>query len=127
MKKIHISHVGNEHNRWLRALEFYKTEIGIQKNLLTEVASKNSGSDMLREVEHFENAFKVQIDNIDRIAHDIHVNLDSISNAAQHANAGYIDGALVEQHDAIGARYETEEKLANELIQGFRRFVEKWM
>lgn len=127
MKKVHITHVGNEHNRWLRGLNFYKTEIGFLKTILTEIASKNTGSDVMKEVEHFENQFKVQTDNIDRLAHDIHVNIDTIGREAQNASAGYIDGALLTRHQQLGEQYDAIERVATETIQSFRRFAEQWM
>ena len=39
---------------WKRELSFYKDEMGILKNRLLEVASKNTGKEILISVEHFE-------------------------------------------------------------------------
>jgi len=127
MKKINISHVSNEHNYWLRSLNFYKTEISILKGRLTEIAGKNTGSDVMKEVEHFENQFKIQNDNIDRLSHDIHVNIDAISKQAQTQSAGYIDEALQTTHTELGKRFEGEEKLIHDMIRTFRKFAEQWM
>ena len=120
MKKVNISHVSNQHNYWLRSLNFYKTEISILKGILTEIAGKNSGTDVLKEVEHFENQFKIQNINIDRLSHEIHVNIDGISKQAQQHNAGYIDEALQVTHIALGERFENEEKIIHEIIRTFR-------
>lgn len=127
MKKVNISHVSNQHNYWLRSLNFYKTEISILKGILTEIAGKNSGTDVLKEVEHFENQFKIQNMNIDRLSHDIHVNIDAISKQAQQHNAGYIDESLQVTHNALGERFENEEKIIHEIIRTFRKFAEQWM
>jgi phosphoenolpyruvate carboxylase len=127
MKRVNISHVSNQHNYWLRSLNFYKTEISILKGILTEIAGKNSGTDVLKEVEHFENQFKIQNINIDRLSHEIHVNIDGISKQAQQHNAGYIDEALQVTHIALGERFENEEKIIHEIIRTFRKFAEQWM
>ena len=127
MNKVNISHVDNMHNHWLRSLNFYKTEMSILKGLLTEIAGKNTGSEAANEVEHFENQFKLQTNNIDVISHEIHVNIDAIGKAAQTANAGYIDGKLLLDHTALGSKADDLEKTAKELINSFRKFAQKWM
>ncbi len=125
--KINISHVSNMHNQWLRTLNFYKTETAILKGILTEIAGKNTGAEMLKEVEHFENQFTIQADNIDTLSHAIHVNIDAISTEARNSSAGYINGDLQTQHTALGNKTGEEEKTMVELIHSFRKFAEKWM
>lgn len=127
MNKVNISHVTNMHSQWLRSLNFYKTEITILKGILTEIAAKNTSADVAKEVEHFENQFKIQADCIDTISHDIHVNVDAISKAAQSSSAGYIDEHLLTEHTAIGNRTEDEEKIMTDIIRSFRKFAQKWM
>ena len=127
MNKVKISHVNNMHNQWLRSLNFYKTEMTILKGMLTEIAGKNTGAEVMKEVEHFENQFKVQTNNIDVVSHDIHVNLDAISKAAQSSSAGYIDGSLLTSHTALGHKADEVEKGVIELVRSFRKFAEKWM
>jgi hypothetical protein len=127
MKKVNISHVNNEHNRWLRGLNFYKTEISILKSMLTEIAGKNSAEDVMKEVEHYENQFIIQTNNIDQLSHDIHVNLSNISRQAQASSAGYIDGELLAEHTTFGEKYDSQETIITELTHSFRKFAEKWM
>ncbi len=127
LPKISISHLGNAHSDWLRALDFYKLETVILKERLTEIAGKNTGAEVMKEVEHFENQFKIQGDNIDRLRHEIHVNLASISREAQRSSAGYIDGILLVQHNNLKERYEAEEKIFNELRRDFNKFASAMM
>jgi hypothetical protein len=127
MGKIHVSHVSNEHNYWLRSLNFYKTELNILKGILTEVAGKNTAPDVMKDVEHFENQFKVQADNIDRLAHDIHVNIDTIGKQAKQPNAGYIDGKLYTDHNVLGVSFDNQARVLGETIHSFRTFAGKWM
>jgi len=127
MKKISITHVNNAHNDWIRALDFYKQELNILKSRLSEIAGKNSAADVLKQVEHFENAFKVQRDNIDRLNHDVHLNVVSIGNQLQESKAGYIDAALLTQHNNLHERFTAEEKAINELRHQFTQFSADWM
>ena len=127
MKKVSITHVSNEHNSWLRGLDFYNNELSILKENLTEIASKNTGSEVMKEVEHFENQFTVQQDNISALRHNIMSNLHHISKEAQQDTAGYIDGALQTEHVSLGEQYNTEERLVNDLRHSFRKFAEEWM
>ena len=127
MSKVNISHVSNMHSQWLRSLNFYKTEIAIMRGLLTEVAGKNSDSNMLREVEHFENQFRLQGNNIDSISRDIHVNIDAIAKEAANSSAGYVEGSLVETHNKLGEHTAAQENTMKELMHSFRKFAAQWM
>ncbi len=119
--------MSNAHTDWLRALDFYKDELGILKERLTEIAGKNTEHELMHKVEHYENQIAVQRDNIDRIAHDIRLNLASTSNELQHSPAGYIDATLLAQHNTLHQRYLGEEKAVNELRHEFYEFAIDWM
>lgn len=127
MNKVNISHVSNMHNQWLRSLNFYKTETAILKGLLTEIAGKNTGSDTLKEVEHFENQFYIQSNAIDTLAHDIHQNIGMIAKQVKDGNAGYIDASLLTTHEELGKKTENQENIMTDLVRSFRKFAEKWM
>ena len=127
MNKISITHISNAHNRWLRSLEFYKQEINILKNMLTEIAKKNTGESVMKEVEHYENQFKLQTENIDRLSHDIRANISKIEKQAEASTAGYIDSSLLSQHNALEEKFETEETIINELRGAFHHFASEWM
>ncbi len=126
MQKISIKHVTNEHNDWLRALDFYKQEIKTLKDRLTEIAGKNTGADAAKGVEHYENQFSIQRNNIDELAHRIRENVKDLSRQAE-AKGGYVDGELSDQHHNLRDAYITEEKTVNELRHEFNRFAIEWM
>lgn len=95
--------------------------------MLTELAGKNTSEECSVGVERFENQFKIQTNNIDRLSHDIHINLAAISAELQSSKAGYIDSVLVKDHDALGLQFESEEKFILEITHDFRKFAEQWM
>ncbi|MEY3049975.1 MAG: hypothetical protein RL365_2013 [Bacteroidota bacterium] len=66
----------HEENRdWINRLEFYKEEITILKHILSEIANKNSGDEALKDVEHYQNQFIIQKNNLDELAHNIRTRL----------------------------------------------------
>lgn len=125
--RISISHLSNAHNEWLRSMDFYKGELTILRGRLTEIAGKNSASEAMSKVEHFENQFTIQIDNIDRLVHDIKINLSAVSQQAIASTAGYIDGSLVEAHKELSNKVKTEESIINGLRHEFNDFAAVWM
>lgn len=127
MNKISIKHINNLHNDWLRTLDFYGGELGVLRNRLTEVAGKNSDKEMLAEVEHYENQFKLKKENVDILSHNIRENLAQIASQAEGAHAGFVDAKLQENHTELGVQVTTEEKLINELRHNFNSFASKWM
>lgn len=123
MKNISITHMSNKHNEWLRSLNFYKQEINILKGRLTEIGGKNTGDDVSKHVEQFENKFKVHVDNIDRLNHDITENITEAGKQAKDSGAGYIDAQLFSKHDELEQAFHTEEKSINSLRQEFNQFA----
>ena len=125
--KVSITHISNAHNDWLRSLDFYKSEINVLKGRLTEIAHKNTHPEVMEQVEHFENQFKVQTDNIEQLAHDINRNIAITGKEAHNAKAGFVDGELLVQHNNLKTKFMAEEKTVNELRHEFMQFAAKWM
>ena len=127
MERISIKHVNNLHNDWLHALGFYKQELDIMRNRLTEVAGKNTGSEMLTHVEQFENQIQLKKENIDVLTHNIKENVSRISAQAEESPAGYIDGDLQFIHNNLGDNFKREEISINELRHSFNTFAAQWL
>ncbi|MCB0700020.1 MAG: hypothetical protein H6551_00405 [Chitinophagales bacterium] len=126
MSMTSIKHLNNEHNDWLRALSFYKDELDILKERLTEVAGKNTGDEASQQADHFENQIKIQVTNIDTLRHDINTNLARVAEEVKDT-AGHVEGELIAEHDALRDRFISEEKTINELRHEFNRYAAKWM
>jgi hypothetical protein len=127
MNKISVSHLSNAHSDNLRAIDFYKQELQMLKGRLTEVAGKNTDSEMARQVEHFENQFSIQDAALSKIAHGIHANLTKISAELKANTAGYIEVAEADTHQRLIEDFVIEERMFNDLKHGFNRFAGKWM
>jgi hypothetical protein len=127
MEQTSISHIGHEHSEWLRSLDFYKQELGMLKERLTEIGGKNTGHDVAVQLEQYENRFKVQRDNIDRLRHNIKENRNAISREVQDNKAGYFERDLSEQYLQLGKDFSAEEEAVNELRREFNQFSTEWM
>ena len=67
--KIYNQH--GEHTEWQNKLDFYKDEVKVMENRLTEVSQKNTATEVRKEIEHFQNQFIIQKENISNISHHI--------------------------------------------------------
>ncbi len=119
--------MSNSHSDQLRALEFYKQEIGILKPRLTVIGAGNTGIDVVKQLDHFENQFQIQIDNIDHLSHDIHTNVSQIAKELQASTAGYVDKDLVLAHERLSEKFAVQEKAINEIRQEYDRFSATWL
>ncbi len=126
MKEINIKHISNLHSDALRGLDFYKQEIGILKKRLEEIAADNTGHEVAERIEHFQNQFLIQINNIDDLKHRINENIKTIENQVKNS-AGFVDQKSADENAGLYDQYLSEEKLINEIRQDFNRFASKWM
>ena len=115
-----------ENQDWLKRLDFYKEEITILKERLDEVTKKNNASDFLKDVEHFQNQFIVQRNNIDELAHSIKKNEQGLVKEV-NSNPVAVDHRKVENHLAEEDFIGYFEKNFAELRGEYNRFLSKWM
>jgi NAD-dependent SIR2 family protein deacetylase len=115
-----------ENQDWLKRLDFYKEEITILKERLDEVTKKNNASDFLKDVEHFQNQFIVQRNNIDELAHSIKMNEQGLVKEV-NSNPVAVDHRKVENHLAEEEFIVYFEKNFAELRGEYNRFLSKWM
>ena len=104
MSKISIKHLNNEHNDWLKSLQFYKEQVTVLKGRLTELAGKYTSGDVVNQLDHFENQFKIQVNNIDTITHDLKAYLHDVTLQAE-GNNGYVEKELIDQHNHFRNRF----------------------
>ncbi len=115
-----------ENQDWLKRLDFYKEEINILKERLEEVTSKNNAPEFLKDVEHYQNQFIVQRNNIDELAHSIKVNESGLVKEV-NANPVAVDHRKVESHAAEADFIAYFEKNFSGLRADYNKFLSKWM
>lgn len=128
MKTQHVllSDLHFEHNLWINELKFVKDEMGILENRLGELAIRNTGMEVMSNVEHFQNQFILQKEVLDELKHDISVHEQNISKYA-HDHPIAIDHVYFSDHDGLRGRVEKFRELYNELKVDFLKFVSKWL
>ena len=115
-----------ENQDWLKRLDFYKEEITILKERLDEVTSKNTAPDFLKDVEHFQNQFIVQRNNIDELGHFIKKNEQGLVKEV-NANPVAVDRRKVDSHENESDFISYFEKNFAELRTDYNKFLSKWM
>lgn len=126
MKEINIKHLTNLHTDALRGLDFYKQEIGILKKRMDELAADNTGREVAESIEHFQNQFLIQSNNIDELKHKIKQNIKIIESQVM-TSAGFIDHESMILNADLYDQYLMEEKTINDIRHEFNRFASKWM
>jgi hypothetical protein len=115
-----------DHIEWLNKLAFYKDEIKILKHRLDEVAAKNNNKDVMAMVEHFENQFKIQNNNIDEIRHNVKQEENKVVNNI-HVNPTASDHRKVSFSEDLVESVNSFEKNFNVLRHELNTFLSKWM
>ena len=126
MSYTNTAQLGLEHKEWISKLDFYIEELHIMENRLTEVATKNSSIEARAGMEHFQNQFIVQKNNIDELKHKIKEEAHlAFNDASQHA--GRVEEHRIEEYKTMGAEIKDFEKVVNELRHEFNQYLSKWM
>ena len=115
-----------ENQDWLKRLDFFKEEINILKERLEEVTRKNNAPEFLKDVEHYQNQFIVQRNNIDELAHSIKVNESGLVKEV-NSNPVAVDHRKVESHAAESDFIAYFEKNFAGLRADYNKFLSKWM
>jgi len=126
MKEINIKHIANLHSDAVRGLDFYKQEIGILEKRLEEIAADNTGHEVAESIEHFQNQFLIQSNNIDELKHLINENIKTIENQVKNSS-GFLDENSANENAGLYDQYLAEEKIVKDMRQEFNRFASKWM
>ncbi len=121
-----IYQLHEEHKIWLNILLFYKDELSIMQNRISEIAKKNTSKEVLSFVEHFQNQLIVQKEQIDIMNHDIKDH-ESFLEAAEKKNTTAIDHQKFPDHLIHRDSVEKFEKIFNDLRKELITFLLKWM
>ncbi|QEC66777.1 hypothetical protein FRZ67_05465 [Panacibacter ginsenosidivorans] len=126
MTYTNASNLSVEHGVWLGSLDFYEKELDILENRLAEVAEKNTDAEAKAGIEHFQNQFIVQRNNIGELKHTVNEHAHLVFEDAKH-HAGHVEQARVDDHKKIDDAVKTFEKVIKDLRHEFNTFLSKWM
>jgi septation ring formation regulator EzrA len=126
MSYTNISHLGNAQSEWTSSLDFYQKDLDILDKRLLEVARKNTGEEAAKGIEHFQNQFDIQRQNISDLRHRIQSNNHQAATDVKK-HGGHINELVVDNKEVIGDDMASFEKTMKELRQEFNTFLSKWM
>ena len=126
MEGTKISVLHTEHREWLNKLDFYKDDLVVLNRRIEEVASKNNSREVMPIVEHFQNQFIIQRNEVDEFRHAIKEH-ENVLEAAVNANPTAINRQRLADHPLMKDRMERFEKLFQEFRMELLRFVAKYM
>lgn len=126
MNYTSVSHCGNDHQAWIKGLDFYEDDIDTLEGRLVEIVRKNNGQEAMAGVEHFQNQFIVQRNNIDELRHNVNEHAGLVAKEAQ-AHAGKMNARHGQEHDKLKEQVEDFERIFNELRHEYNLFLAKWM
>ncbi|MGR6087934.1 MAG: hypothetical protein ACU4F9_07155 [Arcticibacter sp.] len=124
METIKIEVLHAEHREWLNKIDFYQDDLKIMRHRLEEVAARNTDKSLLAQVEHFQNQFVIQRNELDEMKHAIHQSENSIAqNIAQNGTA--VNRRSMQDDQAMRDRMAQFEKLFLHLRVELMSFLAK--
>ncbi len=121
-----IYQLHEEHKTWLNKLLFYKDELKIMADRITEVAEKNTSNEVRSLADHFNNQLIIQKEQIDILNHDIKSH-ELYLEAAALDNPNGIDKEKFSDHKKHRESIAIFEKLFKNLREESIDFLSKWM
>jgi seryl-tRNA synthetase len=122
--KTSLNYLHHQSAEWIREVTFYKEELNVLKTRLGDVVSRNTDTDILAQVEHFENKFKILSNNLDVLKHDINLaHEEVIKTIAAKPDHSY--EKTEDSNDGLAARVSDLTADANNTRQELTKFLSK--
>jgi hypothetical protein len=125
-ERIYLSDLHFEHKLWDNELSFYADELSILEPRLAEIASKYTKQEVLAGVEHFQNQFLLQKENIHDLQKNIKVHEHNLATFA-HDNPVAVDHRAFSDHRPMREAMDTQRTIYLDLKKEFLLFLDKWM
>lgn len=121
-----IYQLHEDHKTWLNKLLFYKDELKIMANRISEVAEKNTSKEVRSLADHFNNQLIIQNEQIDILHHDIKSHESYLEEAVLN-NPNAIDHEKFSDHKKHRESIAVFEKIFKDLREELIDFLSKWM
>lgn len=125
MIKADISQLTAECNTWRTQMRQYREEFTHLKNELRQIALKVTRTDQLKDVEHYENQFYIQLINIHDLKHCIKAH-DYKTMGARIEKNGRVNYTTLAEHEHLYMEYQRLRALLEELKERFTFFLGKF-
>jgi len=115
---------------WANEISFFYQEIELFEGYLAEIGKRWTDSEVLSELEHYQNQFIIQKEQAEILTHDINVFQRNMSVYAKD-NVSVLEhkhfDSKASENNKIADRVETYKSIYAELKKEFRVFLSKYM
>jgi hypothetical protein len=115
-----------EHQLWKRELLFWKDELVFFNNRLSELVTRWTKKDVLKQLEHFQNEFILHGGVIEDMLEAIEIHETRIA-GQDLMGKDVLDTAMVKNHMEFRNKMETQERIYADLKKEFFRFLTKYL
>jgi hypothetical protein len=112
----------SEHDSWQNRIRFYREEISQFNMHLTNVVQGQPPSEVMANVEHFQNQFILQREVLDIIRHDFKQH-ENLIEALEDQKSNEPDGGIQKLHSIQREKLDEFEKIFHELRTDFNVFL----
>jgi cobalamin biosynthesis protein CbiD len=107
-------------------LVFYKQEVALLEDRIAEIAKRNTATEVLAEVEHFQNQYIRQAEVIDTLRNKINHHVDDLAREYKERPVA-VDHRLFTDHTGMREEMDTFESIYGELKRELMRWLAKRM
>lgn len=121
MVTTETSQLARDCNSWIETLRSQREELNRMKMELQIAAASITDKDLLERVDHYENQFEIQLNNV----HDLKKNIKLHDQAGlqQHPFEKGMPPELVQDHEKLSFEYADLRRILNDLKSDFRSFL----
>jgi hypothetical protein len=125
--KVPLQQLHFDHEIWLNELEFYRDELRILDKYLLDLVTRNTGQEVLKGIEHFQNQFIRQKEVLDEISHDIREHEQLVLKTIQSLHPAEVAKGRFEDHGDLREAVETFKRIYADLKGEYLSFVAHWI
>ena len=123
--KVSLQQLHLEHELWLNELSFYRDELKTLDKFLLEVATANTGMDVMVQVEHFQNQFIREKEVLDELLHEIREEKALFVERIKNLPSVNLESEKYDDHTLLRDKMDTYKKIYVELKSDFMKFLSK--
>ncbi|MFD0797322.1 hypothetical protein ACFQZJ_07615 [Maribacter chungangensis] len=115
-----------EHRNWISELHFWKDELKTFNNRLSELVTRYTNAEVLKQLEHHQNQFALHKGIIDDLEETIEKHEARIAGQSKTGKEA-LDVSMAKNHIAFREKMQTQRNIYNDEKKAFFKFLGKYM
>ncbi|MEY3342593.1 MAG: hypothetical protein RL090_277 [Bacteroidota bacterium] len=124
MQATKLETLHSEHREWLNRIDFYYDDLKILRNRLEEVSARNTSKEVSAQIEHFENQFIIQRNELDEFRHAVNEAEEVVTKSVLE-NGTAVHRRSLQDDGGLRERMNQFETLFQQLRQELMTFLSK--